>query len=108
MNRRYLLRGAWVACGILLCIAIVFVVLTGFSYDGKCGGFFPGLSVRKPCSFSEYMSGDMLVIAMILGATFWPLVLALLVLPPVVGYLFDRRRPRHEARRASSGATLRE
>lgn len=91
MNRRYFRRGVWVACGIVLCIAIVSVVLMGFSYDGRCGGFFPGLSVRKPCSFWEYVSGDMLVIALIMVTTFWPLVLVLLVLPPVVGYLFDRR-----------------
>ena len=97
MSRRYLRCGVWIACGILLCIAIVFVVLAGFSYDGKCGGFFPGLSVRMPCSFWEYASGDMLVIAMIMGTTFWPLVLALLVLPPVVGYLFDRRGQRRDA-----------
>ena len=91
MNRRYLLRGVWVACGILLCIAIGFIVLMGFSHDGKCGGFFPGLSVRKPCSFWEYMSGDVLVIGMILGETFWPMVLALLALPLLVGYVVDRR-----------------
>ena len=91
MSRRYLLRGVWVACGILLCIAIAFIVLMGFSFDGQCGGFFPGLSVRKPCSFWEYMSGDVLVIGMILGETFWPLVLALLALPPLVGYLVDLR-----------------
>jgi hypothetical protein len=97
VSRLYLRRGAWVACGILFCIVIVFVVLTGFSYDGKCGGFFPGLSVRKPCSFWEYVSGDMLVIAMIMGTTFWPLVLALLVLPPVAGYLLDRRGQRRPA-----------
>jgi hypothetical protein len=64
----------------------------GIAYDGKCGGFFPGLSVPRPCSFWEYLSGDMLVVAMILVVTFWPLLLALVVLPPTVGYLFDRQR----------------
>jgi hypothetical protein len=97
MKRLNLLRGVYVACGIVLCAAIVFVATAIFGYDGLCGGFFPGLSVRKPCSMWSYMSGDMLVVAMILLATFWPLVLALLLLPPVVGHLIDRRATRHAA-----------
>ena len=97
MKRPNLRRGLYVACGILLCIAIVFVVSTLFAYDGLCGGFFPGPSVRKPWSFWGYMSGDMLVMAMILMISFWPLVLALLVLPPLVGYWIDRRGTRHAA-----------
>jgi hypothetical protein len=97
MSRLHFRRGVWVACGMFLCVVVVFAVLTGFSYDGKCGGFFPGLSVRQPCSFREYATGDMLVIAMIMGTTFWPWVLALLVLPPITGYLFDRREERRAA-----------
>jgi hypothetical protein len=97
MMRRNLLRGAYVACVILLCVAIVSAVNLGLSYDGKCGGFFPGLSARRPCSFWEYFSGDMVAIAMILVLAFWPLLLALLVLPPFVGYLLDRRRKRNAA-----------
>jgi hypothetical protein len=97
MKRRFLLRGAYIACGILLCIALVSAVSLGLAYDGTCGGFFPGLSARRSCSFWEYFSGDMLAIAMILGATFWPVVLALLVLPPFVGYWLDRRGKRDAA-----------
>jgi hypothetical protein len=97
MKRPNLLRGVYVSCGILLCIVIVFVVSAAFGYDGLCGGFFPGLSVRKSCSLWAYMSGDVFVIALILMLTFWPLVLALLFLPPIVGYLFDRRGTRHAA-----------
>ena len=97
MSRRYLLRGMYVAWGILFCVAIISVVNLGIAYDGKCGGFFPGLSVRRPCSLWEYVSGDMLAIAMVLVAAFWPLLLALLVLPPFVGYLLDRRAGRNAA-----------
>ena len=97
MSRRYLLRGMYVAAGILLCIAIVSVVNLGIAYDGKCGGFFPGLSVRRSCSLWEYVSGDMLVIGMILLSAFWPLLLALLILPPFAGYLLDRRARRNAA-----------
>jgi hypothetical protein len=87
----------YIACGILLCVAIISVVSLGLAYDGKCGGYFPGLSVRRPCSLWEYVSGDMSAIAMVLVVAFWPLVLALLVLPPLVGYWFDRRARRNAA-----------
>jgi len=53
--------------------------------------FFPWLAGPKPCSIWEYVAGNMLLFAVLLGATYWPLVLALLFLPPIVGYLFDRR-----------------
>ena len=87
----------YVAGGVLLCVAIVSVVNLGIAYDGKCGGFFPGLSARRSCSLWEYISGDMLVIGMILVAAFWPSVLAVLILPPFVGYLLDRRARRNAA-----------
>jgi hypothetical protein len=91
MKRRYLLRGVYLAFGIVLCIAIVILVRIGFSYDGKCGGFFPGMVAPNPCSLWEYLSGDMLVLAILLAVTYWPIALLVLLLPPVVGYLFDRR-----------------
>jgi hypothetical protein len=87
----------FIACGFLLCILIVSVVSMGLAYDGKCGGYFPGLSVRRSCSFWNYLSGDGFVIAMIMAVTFWPVVLVLLVLPPFVGYLLDRRAKRNAA-----------
>ena len=43
-KRRYLLRGVYVACGTVLCVAIAVLVQIGFSYDGKCGGFLPALA----------------------------------------------------------------
>ena len=97
MGGRYLKRGMFIACGVLLCIVIVGVVSMALAYDGKCGGFFPGLSGRRPCSFWNYLSGDVLVITMVMAVAFWPAVLALLVLPPFVGYLFDRRAKRNAA-----------
>lgn len=89
---RYFVRGVYVACGMLLCFLIIYFVQIGLSYDGKCGGFFPGLSVRKPCSFWDYLSGDVLAIAMIMGGALWPVAVALLALPPLAGYWFDRRK----------------
>jgi hypothetical protein len=90
MRGRYFRRGAYVACG-AACIGVVLLVVIGLAYDGKCGGFFPGLSAPRSCTFVEYLSGDVLVFALILGVTYWPLVLAVLFLPPLVGYVLDRR-----------------
>jgi hypothetical protein len=90
MRRRYFLRGVYVTCGIFACIAMVLLVQIGSSYDGKCGGFLPALAGPRPCSFLEYVFGNVLLFALLLGAAYWPLALALLFVPPLVGYLFDR------------------
>jgi hypothetical protein len=91
MRRRYFLRGVYVTCGIVVCVAIAFLVQIGLSYDGKCGGFLPALAGPTPCSFWEYLFGNLLLFALLLGAAYWPLALAILFVPPFVGYLFDRR-----------------
>ena len=91
MRRRYFSRGVYVTCGIVLCIAIAFFAQIGLSYDGTCGGFSPALAGPRPCSFLEYVLGTVLLFAVLLGAKYWPFVVALLVLPPFVGYLLDRR-----------------
>jgi hypothetical protein len=77
-------------------MAIAFVVQLGFSYNGKCGGFLPWLAGSKACTFWEYVSETSLLVALILWDTYWPLILALLLLPAFVGYLFDRRGQRRE------------
>jgi hypothetical protein len=95
MRRPNLRRGVYVTFGICLCIVIAFAVAAAFGHDGLCGGFFPGLSVRRPCSLWEYVSGDMFAIALVLVLTYWPLLLVTLVLPPMVGYWIDRRGMHH-------------
>jgi hypothetical protein len=97
MRRRYFWWGVCGTVASLLCIAIVLVVQLGFAYDGKCGGFLPWLAGPKACSFWEYLSGTSLSVALILLDTYWPFILALLVLPAFVGYLFDRRGRGHAA-----------
>lgn len=90
-RRQYFLRGVFVAGGMVLCAATFLLVLFGLSYDGKCGGFLPALAGPKPCSFFEYVFGNALLSVLLLMPTYWPLVLAVLVLPPLVGHLLDRR-----------------
>jgi hypothetical protein len=91
-KHRYLWPGVAIACGTALCLAIVFLVSAGMSYDGKCGGFFPELSMRRPCSFWGYLSGDVLAIALIVGVAYWPLALILMILAVAVVYFLNRRR----------------
>jgi hypothetical protein len=91
VRRRYWRRGVYLACGICLCIASVFLVRIGASYDGNCGGFLPWLAGARPCSFWEYMAGTVLLVTVVLGATYWPVILALLVLA-LVGVWIARRR----------------
>jgi hypothetical protein len=95
MRRRYFLRGVYVACGIVLFIVIVLLVQIGSSYEGTCGGFLPALAGPRRCSLWEYVLGNALLFVLLLGATYWPLVLAILFLPPLVGYFFDRRAKGH-------------
>jgi hypothetical protein len=80
-QNRYFKRGIYTACAILLCIVLAWAVCSAIWYDGKCGGFSPGLSVRRPCSLLEYLFGDEVAIAMIFAAIYWPVVLALMILP---------------------------
>jgi hypothetical protein len=95
MRRRYFLRGVYVACGIVLFIVIVLLVQIASSYEGTCGGFLPALAGPRPCSFWEYVLGNALLFVLPLGATYWQLVLAILFLPPIVGYFIDRRAKGH-------------
>ena len=91
MSGRYFLRGAYVGAGIVVCVAIAFLIGMALSYDSRCGDFFPG-SAAKPCSLAGYLFGDVLAFALIMGQEFWPFVLGILFLPPpFVGCLFDRR-----------------
>jgi hypothetical protein len=90
IGRKYFRRGVYVTCGVLLCLTMVYVVDMAISYDGKCGGFFLGMSARRPCSLWQYATGDMLAIAMVLAITYWPVLLMLLILPSFIGHLFDR------------------
>jgi hypothetical protein len=86
-----LIRGFCIAGALLLCVALIFALRMGFSYDGKCGGFFSEVSAHRPCSLWSYMTGDVLAIAVVLGLTYWPLVLVLIAVAIVVGYFFGRR-----------------
>jgi hypothetical protein len=91
VKRRYFWWGLCGALAVLSFFVIALVVQFAFSYDGKCGGLMPFLAGPRPCSFWEYISGAVLLAVLILWGTYWPFVLALLVVPASVGYLLDRR-----------------
>lgn len=87
-----LFRGVYIAGAVLLCLAIIFALRMGFSYDGKCGGFLPEVSAPRPCSLWAYMTGDVLAIALIVAVTYWPLLLLLIVAAVLLGYFLRRGR----------------
>jgi hypothetical protein len=91
VKRRYFWWGLYGGLAVLSSFAIAIVVQIAFAYDGTCGGFIPFLAGPKPCSFWEYISGSVLLVVLILWDEYWPLVLALLVVPASVGYLVDRQ-----------------
>jgi hypothetical protein len=84
-------RGVYIAGAVLLCAAVFFALRMGFSYDGKCGGFLPEVSTPRPCSLWSYMTGDVLAIAVIVGLTYWPLLMMLIVVAVLLGYFLSRR-----------------
>jgi hypothetical protein len=87
-------RGVYLAGAVLLCVAMIFAFRMGFSYDGKCGGFLPEVSAQRPCSLWAYMTGDVLAIALVLGITYWPVLVALVILAVLAAYFFARRGKR--------------
>jgi len=91
VTRRYFWWGLGGTLAVFLCVAIGIVVQIAFSYDGKCGGLMPFLAGPKPCPFWEYVSGGAILALAILWGTYWPLILALLVLATAIGYFLDRR-----------------
>jgi hypothetical protein len=84
-------RGVYIAGAVLLCAAMIFALRMGFSYDGKCGGFLPEVSAQRACSLWSYMTGDVLAIALVLGITYWPVLVLLVILAVLTAYFFARR-----------------
>jgi hypothetical protein len=91
---RHFRQGLYGALAILAFAAIAIIVQIALSYDGKCGGLIPALAGPKPCPFWEYMTAQVSFTALILALTYWPLIVALLVLPAAAGYLLDRQKAR--------------
>ena len=88
---KYFRRGINVGCGTVAALAVVWFIGMGFFYDGKCGGFIPEISAPMHCSFLEYEWADVLTVGMVLLVSYWPFVVAIFVVPPLIGYLLDRR-----------------
>jgi hypothetical protein len=89
-RRRYFWWGVYVSCASVLCIAVITLVQSATSYRGECGGLFPWLAGPRPCSFWDYASFNFILL-FVLSVAYWPIVLGMLILPPVVGYVLGRR-----------------
>ena len=90
-KRYYLLRGVCMTCAILLCAAIVLIVRLGLSFHGICMGAIPEVAAPVPCSFWEYISRNVPLFCLVAAVTYWPWLLAIALLPSLVGYWIDRR-----------------
>src|SRR5215510_700761 len=86
-RRRYFWLGVRVSCYGLLCAAAIPLIRSYVFYDGRCGSLMPFIGGPAPCSFWDYASFDLLVF--VIG--YLPVVLGMLFIPPLVGYLLDRR-----------------
>src|SRR5262245_28207435 len=91
-SRRYLWWGVSVSCGGVLCVGLVSLVRSTLSYYSVCGGLFPFLAGPTLCSFWDYASSDLRFWFAVLILAYWPPVLGILLVPPLVGYWLDRRQ----------------
>lgn len=92
MSRRYLWWGilggpALVGLGVLATLIAV-----ALAYDGTCGGWLPFLAAPGRCSFREYFAGAAVLAIGVLWDGYWPVLLAVLIVPPFVGLLLRARR----------------
>jgi hypothetical protein len=99
-KRKYFLFGLFGPIAILAVASISIILDIAAGYNGKCGGFLPWLAGPKPCSFWEYVSGNSGAVFLIVWITYWPFLLALILLPPVIGLLVDIQL-RHKSQKAS-------
>lgn len=90
-RHRNLRRGACITGAIVAVSTLVLVACLGYSYDGRCSGFFPELSAAQQCSLWQYVSGEGLAIALVLLWGYWPIIMAIVALPPALGYFIDWR-----------------
>jgi hypothetical protein len=90
-NRHYMRRGLYVTCAIVLCVVLILLVRIGLAYDGICTSAIPEVAAPTPCSFWQYLSRNTILVGLILAAAYWPLLITIVLLPPLIGYLFDRR-----------------
>jgi hypothetical protein len=97
-KRRYVVWGLWTALAAPLLALIAVAVILAISYDGSCGGFLPWLAAAKPCSFVDYVFGNLTLLALIFWVEFWPIIIVVLALPVGVGYMLDRRTARNAAK----------
>ena len=73
---------------------ILLTVLSAYSrYDGKCPSFIMLDNGYFPCSFSEFLRFNLLLIGL-MAVVFWWVTLPALLLPPLIGFAIGRYKSR--------------
>ncbi|MCI0613752.1 hypothetical protein L0244_12270 [bacterium] len=88
-KRKYFYFGFFGPIAILTVASILIILQIAFRYNGKCGGFLPWLAGPMPCSFWEYVSGNSIATFTVVWIAYWPFLLALIAVPPLVGLVLD-------------------
>jgi hypothetical protein len=84
-------KGLLAGIFILLLILAWMIIHTAISYDGTCGGLLPFMGTARPCSLLEYLQNDLSFALAVILAEFWWGIAAILLIPSLVGYWFDKQ-----------------
>lgn len=84
-----------VALDLIIVLGLLLTVLSAYiSYDGKCPSIIMLDNGYFPCSFSKFLEFNFTLIG-VLAIVFWWLTLpALLLLPPLIGFVIGRYKSR--------------
>lgn len=76
---------------LLLPLAWMIINVT-ITYDGTCGSLLPFMGTSRPCSLVEYLYNHLSLTLAIILTEFWWGIAAILLIPSLVGYVFEKKR----------------
>jgi hypothetical protein len=78
---------------VILLLALAWMIITAaITYDGTCGSLLPFMGTSRPCSLVEYLHNDLSLTLAAILTEFWWGIAAILLIPSLVGYLFEKKR----------------
>jgi hypothetical protein len=85
-------KGLLAGIVILLLMLAWMIIDMAIGYDGTCGGVLPFMGTSRPCSLFEYLHHDLSFALAVILTEFWWGIAAVLLIPSLVGYWFDKNR----------------